>query len=74
MSAEMKSLMSAYEHFNYTQLKQRVRRATEMDTVVAESSYYILRTQPHTTNQVPLFQINKLHIQYSTTVIREAAK
>jgi hypothetical protein len=40
----MKLLMSAYEHFNYTQMKQRVRRATEMDIVVAGSSY-ILRTQ-----------------------------
>jgi hypothetical protein len=45
MSPEVKSLMSAYEHFSYIQMKQRVRRVTEMDTVVAESSYYILRRQ-----------------------------
>ena len=37
--------MLAYEHFSYIQLKQRVKRATETDTVVAETSYYILRTQ-----------------------------
>jgi hypothetical protein len=44
-SAEIKSLMSAYEHFSYIQMKQCDRRAIEMDTVVAASSYYILVTQ-----------------------------
>jgi hypothetical protein len=74
-SAEMKSLMPAYEHFSYIQLKQRVSRATEMDTVVAESSYYILRTQsPIQQTRFHYFKMNELHIQYSTTVVREAAK
>ena len=41
----MKSLMSAYEICSYIKLMQCVRRATAMDTVVSESSYYILRTE-----------------------------